>query len=769
VTGTIASITDTAVMTTTGNLLTLTANAATTTTGLLTLNANALTSGSAINVLSSSAAQTGALQTITLSGSNAANTGSLLSLQNTGTANASTTLLIQHDATGTNNLAFRINDVASDTTPFVVDGAGNVGIGTAAPVAKFTLSNNLATGFLDTYAEYQQIIHDGGTAATSYGFGMKTSNMVFNSGAGGYSFDRGGAATAMTIDTTGNVGIGDSSPTGLFTVGSGDLFTINSSGIISSSNNITPNSVFTTGQTDEYCLTYEATGTTWEWQTCGGGMAIGGTITSATAGSVLFAGTSGVLEQDNASFFFDNSTNRLGLGTTSPAAQLSIFGTSNAVRLSYDVSNYGSLAAASNGDLNFTSSNTSESQFIIGNGGSVDASVAFDGASQDYYAGVDQTTGSFMIGSGFVVGTSTFVTVASTGNLTVTSDIASNYAGYFFNDGNNANRYGIKIQAGADDASGTTYYLDAYDGDGGQVGYIANTSGTFAVTDVSDRRTKTNITDTEISSALSIVESLRVVDFNRLADPDGPRITGFIAQEVNDVYPYAVTTGKTGYYGIQKDAFIPLLVKAVQEQQGQIEDQGGTLIDIDLAVSGAITTVTDLQTAVASDLQTISGDVALIDDNVTTISNDVALITDRTEALETQMQILIEQVTVLSEFYTTFDLGNLVAKDLSGNVDLLDGKLRAKILETGALTIETVDAAAPTLGKATIVSGQTGVVINTTAVNPNSRIFVTAKSTSALNFPLTVLSIQDGTSFMVGIPAGYGSDIEFDWWIVTNN
>jgi hypothetical protein len=37
------------------------------------------------------------------------------------------------------------------------------------------------------------------------------------------------------------------------------------------SDKVTPNLVHTTGQTDEYCLTYEATGTTWEWQVCGAG------------------------------------------------------------------------------------------------------------------------------------------------------------------------------------------------------------------------------------------------------------------------------------------------------------------------------------------------------------------------------------------------------------------------------------------------------------------------------------------------------------------
>jgi hypothetical protein len=54
------------------------------------------------------------------------------------------------------------------------------------------------------------------------------------------------------------------------------------------------------------------------WTVSGGGMAIGGSITSATAGSILFAGTSGVLAQDNSNLFWDDSNNRLGIGTNVP-------------------------------------------------------------------------------------------------------------------------------------------------------------------------------------------------------------------------------------------------------------------------------------------------------------------------------------------------------------------------------------------------------------------------------------------------------------------
>jgi len=60
----------------------------------------------------------------------------------------------------------------------------------------------------------------------------------------------------------------------------------------------------------------------------GGGMAIGGSITSATAGSVLFAGATGVLAQDNANFFWDPANLRLGLRTATPAYTLDILGTS---------------------------------------------------------------------------------------------------------------------------------------------------------------------------------------------------------------------------------------------------------------------------------------------------------------------------------------------------------------------------------------------------------------------------------------------------------
>lgn len=53
---------------------------------------------------------------------------------------------------------------------------------------------------------------------------------------------------------------------------------------------------------------------------------VGGTVRvrDFTVGSVVFAGTSGVLSQDNANFFWDDSTNRLGLGLATPSQRLHV-------------------------------------------------------------------------------------------------------------------------------------------------------------------------------------------------------------------------------------------------------------------------------------------------------------------------------------------------------------------------------------------------------------------------------------------------------------
>ncbi|MBP9813900.1 collagen-like protein, partial [Candidatus Woesebacteria bacterium] len=155
-----------------------------TATDAYTLNANALTSGKGLSVLSSAAANfTGDLTNISLSDGTGAssNTGSLLNILNSGTANANTSLYIKHYATGTNNLAMRIDDVSGDTSPFVIDGAGQVGIQDSSPDytleisapassdPSFAMSDGDITHGLTTYAETDVILKIAPLSSTAGG------------------------------------------------------------------------------------------------------------------------------------------------------------------------------------------------------------------------------------------------------------------------------------------------------------------------------------------------------------------------------------------------------------------------------------------------------------------------------------------------------------------------------------------------------------------------------------------------------------------------
>jgi len=56
----------------------------------------------------------------------------------------------------------------------------------------------------------------------------------------------------------------------------------------------------------------------------GGGISIGDSVGSGTSGSILFVDASTNLAQDNGELYWDNTNNRLGIGTTSPSAAIEV-------------------------------------------------------------------------------------------------------------------------------------------------------------------------------------------------------------------------------------------------------------------------------------------------------------------------------------------------------------------------------------------------------------------------------------------------------------
>ena len=102
--------------------------------------------------------------------------------------------------------------------------------------------------------------------------------------------------------------------------------------------------------------------------------------------------------------------------------------------------------------------------------------------------------------------------------------------------------------------------------------YVAN--GGSSWTNASDERLK-NITG-EISDALNKVSQLRAATYTWKADSENKPQVGLIAQDVQKVLPEVVNSNAfimgndTEYLGINYDQVIPLLVKAIQEQQALI-------------------------------------------------------------------------------------------------------------------------------------------------------------------------------------------------------
>jgi hypothetical protein len=93
------------------------------------------------------------------------------------------------------------------------------------------------------------------------------------------------------------------------------------------------------------------------------------TITTAlTTGSVGFIGASGALLQDNANFFWDDTNNRLGLGTNAPTTAIDVFGSGIIGRLNGTSTNNAFLGFASAGTNKWSIGNVqSDHRFRIYN------------------------------------------------------------------------------------------------------------------------------------------------------------------------------------------------------------------------------------------------------------------------------------------------------------------------------------------------------------------------------------------------------------------
>jgi hypothetical protein len=118
-------------------------------------------------------------------------------------------------------------------------------------------------------------------------------------------------------------------------------------------------------------------------------------------------------------------------------------------------------------------------------------------------------------------------------------------------------------------------------GDGSQIGSITNNGGTAtAYNTSSDYRLKENVT--AVTDGITRLQQLKPSRFNFIADPD-KTVDGFLAHEVQTIVPEAITgekdavdeDGNPEYQGIDQSKLVPLLTAALQEAIGRIETLEG--------------------------------------------------------------------------------------------------------------------------------------------------------------------------------------------------
>ena len=143
-----------------------------------------------------------------------------------------------------------------------------------------------------------------------------------------------------------------------------------------------------------------------------------GTATAFTTGSVVFAGASGVYSQDNANLFWDDSNNRLGIGTVSPAVKLAISSTD---AILVPVGTTGERPTGATGYLRFNSSTTSFEGYNGTAWGSIGGGATGGGTDQIFYLNGQTVNTSYSIPAGQNAGTFGPISVASGAVVTVPS------------------------------------------------------------------------------------------------------------------------------------------------------------------------------------------------------------------------------------------------------------------------------------------------------------------------------------------------------------
>jgi hypothetical protein len=404
----------------------------------------------------------------------------------------------------------------------VIMNGGNVGIGTSSPASALDIigANQDAIKIRSNVApeNYYQIGRNQSTGLLEF----KGSETTYN----GYLF-KGPSSDLMTINSSGNVGIGTSSPSRKVSLAD----SVNGYNL-----ELQQTSAYNSGNQSGivFSAPYNIGGSVTDLASIRGGKE---NATDEDFGGKLAFYTRANGGSDTERMRIDSSGN-VGIGTSSPSDKLTIKAASAHLRLQ------GTSNTNKNVSINYNES---------GDYGQINCDES----------GVNQKD-LWMTGLNLKFGRSTgseSMRIDDLGNLLVgrsSAGAAATDNGHVF--------YGSGQHYIFSNATECVRFYET-SGSGQQVGSISITSSATAFNTSSDERLKENITDAVAGN----VDDIKVRSFDWKAD-GSHQDYGMVAQELEAVAPYAVTKGETedDMWSVDYSKLVPMLIKEIQDLKAEV-------------------------------------------------------------------------------------------------------------------------------------------------------------------------------------------------------
>ena len=461
-----------------------------------------------------------------------------------GTTGTVGTLVLEN--TQSNNAA-GMQFKTSATERMRITGAGDVGIGTSSPTAKLHVAGGslLLGAFGGEGGELSLQNAAGNAVSASLDVDASNNLRIFNVSSSATIFYTGGANERMLITSAGNVGIGTNSPTARLDVNNQDA---NNTFPLVLSNSIVGLDVATAGiGFNAHTVRFaQIVGGQHEYGSYATGNLRFFTRNAEVVAEKMRITPSGDLQIGSASGDAGNTLRYLDLYSTNTGASAGAI-------MRFITSN-----AAGSGNTTVDIVKYKNGSFVINNN--------------------ETNAAANML---FGVGGSTRMTIDSSGNLLVGATSSSQNTNTFFK-GSGASQPVLYLFKNSGSTSTDQAFCVANGLAGGTVSFQVLASGNAQNTNnsygaISDAKLKENIVDA--SPKLDKLNQVRIVNYNLKTAPD-QQLLGVVAQELEQIFPGMVeetsdtdnkgndlgTTTKSVKYSV----FVPMLIKAMQEQQAII-------------------------------------------------------------------------------------------------------------------------------------------------------------------------------------------------------